>query len=87
MNVDKRKVTPITKRIIRSPVTLTRTASAFLREYSLLDQMAFSRCPIRAAAAAKTRILEPRYWWKGKSRARMSPENFGNKNARNPSVH
>ena len=88
MNVDKRKVTPITKRTMRRPVTLTRTASAFLRGYpALLDQMAFSRCPMRAAAAASTRILEPKYWWTGRSRARMSPENLGNKNARNPSVH
>ena len=87
MNFDKRKLTPITKRTIRRPVTLTRTASVFLREYSLLDQMAFSRCPMRAAAAARTRMVEPKYWWTGNSRARMSPENLGNKNARNPSVH
>merc|ERR1711992_225523 len=87
LNFDKRKVTPITKRTIRSPVTLTRTASGFLREYSLLDQMAFSRCPMRAAAAANTRILEPKYWRRGRSRARMSPENLGKRNARNPRVH
>ena len=49
--------------------------------------MAFSRCPMRAAAAANTRILEPKYWWNGNSKALMSPENLGNKKARNPRVH
>ena len=87
LNFDNRKVTPITKKMIRRPVTLTRRASAFFFPYSLLDQMAFSRCPMRAAAAANTRMLEPKYWWKGRSRARMSPENLGKRNARNPRVH
>ena len=85
--MESMKVTPITKRTIRRPVTLTMTASALNLLYSLLDQMDFSRCPSRAAAADRTRMAVPKYWWKGSTKALMSPENLGKRKARNPSTH
>ena len=87
LNLDSMKVTPMTKRTMRMPVMLTIMASALYWLYFLLLQIAFSRWPRRAAAAARTRMAEPRYWWRGSTRARMSAENLGNRKARNPSTH
>ena len=49
--------------------------------------MAFSRWPIKAAATAKHKMDEPKYWWKGNKIALISGENFGKRNAKKPNAH
>ena len=52
-----------------------------------MDQRAFSRWPRRAAATARHKMDEPKYWWKGNRMDLISGENLGKRNAENPSAH
>ena len=53
----------------------------------VMDQRAFSRWPRRAAATARHKMDEPKYWWKGNRMDLISGENLGKRNAENPSAH
>ena len=53
----------------------------------VIDQIAFSRWPNSAAATAKQMMEDPKYWWNGSRKLRISGENFGKRNAENPRAH